>query len=226
MRRLTALVLVGALTIFSACGSGAKSSDSTAAKQLTDPRTAPTATLPAVLPSPVLAGTVTSGSAGSAGTTTPSVYTVKANDTLAAIATQFGIPLAALVSYNNDVNPSALKVGQEIRIPPPTSTSTPSATPAAARTATPGGTSTPPAGRTSTPAAGSTTVASSSSTPAGNGKTYSVQSGDTACKLAGNFQVSVQELAEANGTTPAALANLKVGQQLKVPAPTGSPRGC
>jgi LysM repeat protein len=226
MRRLTALVLVGALAILSACGSGAKSSDSTAAKQLTDPRTAPTATIPAVLPTPILAGTVTSGSAGSVGTTTPSVYSVKPNDTLAGIAAQFGIPLAALLSYNSDVNPSALKVGQEIRIPPATSTPTPSATAGGARTSTPSASSTPGAGRTSTPGAGSTPTAAASSTAAGGAKTYTVQSGDTACKLAASFQVSVRELAEANGTTVAALANLKVGQQLKVPAPTGSPRGC
>lgn len=230
MRRLVALSLAGVLIVFVACGSGSKSNGPGSPRQPTDPKTVPTATIPAALPSPIVAATVSdAGLATGGATTTPSAYTVKSGDTLAAIASQLGVPLSALESYNNGVNPSSLKIGQELRIPPAAASATASATPAAGRTATPG------AGASATAtgtrgAASSTSVAATgtatATAAAGSGQTYTVKAGDTGCKLAGTFQVSLQELAEANGTTTSGLTNLKVGQQIKVPPPTGSPRGC
>lgn len=47
----------------------------------------------------------------------PQVYTVMAGDTLSAIARRFGCDLQALVDANQLVDPNALQVGQQLRIP-------------------------------------------------------------------------------------------------------------
>ncbi len=47
----------------------------------------------------------------------PQVYTVVAGDTLTAIARRFGCDLQALVKANQLVDPNALRVGQQLRIP-------------------------------------------------------------------------------------------------------------
>ena len=45
-------------------------------------------------------------------------YVVVAGDTLAAISRRFETSVAAIVAYNGIANPDALRVGQELRIPP------------------------------------------------------------------------------------------------------------
>ncbi len=50
-------------------------------------------------------------------TPTPFFYTVQEGDTMSGIALKFGISLDALVAANPDVIPSAMRVGQELRIP-------------------------------------------------------------------------------------------------------------
>ena len=56
------------------------------------------------------------------------VYTVVAGDTLGAIARRFQTTIQALAAYNDLANPDALRVGQELRIPPPDFTPEPPAT--------------------------------------------------------------------------------------------------
>jgi LysM repeat protein len=46
-------------------------------------------------------------------------YTVVAGDTLGAIASQFGTTISALSAANGLADPNALRVGQELIIPPP-----------------------------------------------------------------------------------------------------------
>ena len=220
MRQPAALVLALTLTCLAACSSSPQASGPAAPRQPTDPRSVPTATVPAVLPSPIPAGPVTDVNLSSSVNTGPSVYDVKQGDTLAAIASQLGISLNELESYNSDVNPASLKIGQELKVPP--ATRTPSPTPTPGRTPTP---VTAITVRPSTPLPGASTTGTPASAGGSSGG-YTVQAGDTACKLAANFKVSLTELAEANGTTASSLANLHVGQQIKVPAPTGSPQGC
>jgi LysM repeat protein len=245
MRRLLAVTAAGLWIICLACGSGSKSGSAALAKQPTDPKTVPTATLPAVLPSPLPAGTVSEGTVTGQANTVPTSYTVKQGDTMAAIAQQLGVPLPLLVSFNPDANPSNLRIGEELKVPPaagsPTATAsaggtaartaTPPSGSTAARSVTPSSSST--ATRTTTPSsssAGALTTASPSatrtSTPSAGGQTYTVQSGDTACKIAGNLHVSLSDLASANGTTPASMGNLTVGQQLKVPSTSSASPGC
>jgi N-acetylmuramoyl-L-alanine amidase len=238
MRLTIPIALLVSAALLAGCGPGSKQASTAASAQPTDPKAVPTATLPSVLPSPIPAGTVTEGGItgqASAGATT---YTVKSGDTMAAIADSVGVPLALLQSYNSDVNPSRLIVGQVIKVPPPPSP-TPLSTVAPLRpgTSTAGGASSAP--RTSTPTIGGASSASrtasptaratSSGTPStasGGGQTYVVQSGDTACDIAAKFGVSLQDLATANGATPATVGNLRVGQDLKIPPSTGAARGC
>jgi LysM repeat protein len=224
MGRLLLLALAGGLFALAACGTGSKTIGGSSPQQPTDPRSVPTATLPSVLPSVIPAGTVISGGAAGSPTGNPSVYIVKPGDTMAAIAAQFGLTLAVLQAANPGVDPNSLKVGQELTIPAPTTTPTPRAT--AGATATAGRTATAGTGTASasatTPAGPRTATAGAATTP----RSYTVQAGDTACKIATNFQISLRELAEANGLTAAGLASLQVGQQLKIPPSTGSPPGC
>jgi len=61
-------------------------------------------------------------------------YTVQRGDTLSAIAKHFGSTVAALAAYNNIANPSLIRVGQVLRIPPPGQVApTPAPTATAAR---------------------------------------------------------------------------------------------
>jgi LysM repeat protein len=170
------------------------------------------------------AGTVTEGAITGQASTGPTTYTVKSGDTMAAIAQTVGVPLSLLQSYNTDVNPSRLIVGQQIKVPPP-STPTAFATTAPLRAAT----TTAQAGSAAsrTPTAGARAATSTATTgSSGASQTYNVQSGDTACGIAAKFNVSLQELATANGANITTIANLKVGQDLKVPPSSGSQRGC
>jgi LysM repeat protein len=222
MRPVVFLPLVCASALLLACGAGSKSNANTNAKQPTDPKAVPTATLPAVLPSPIPAGTVTEQGITGQANTSPSTYVVKSGDTMAAIAQKLGVTLGQLQSYNNDVNPSSLKIGQELKVPP-SPTPTPTASGLRPSTSTPAsGTST---ARTPTASSGGTSTPSASPA-AGPGGTYTVQAGDTACKIATSNRVSLADLASANGTSIAALANLRVGQQLKLPATSSSSPGC
>ncbi|HEU0305052.1 MAG TPA: LysM domain-containing protein [Gaiellaceae bacterium] len=61
------------------------------------------------------------GSTTPVGTTTPQqparrYYRVRAGDTLAAIAPRFGLTEAELVALNPGIEPTALRIGQRIRV--------------------------------------------------------------------------------------------------------------
>lgn len=46
----------------------------------------------------------------------PATYTVQAGDTFSAIAAETGVPVEELVELNPDANPSALTVGEELKL--------------------------------------------------------------------------------------------------------------
>lgn len=56
--------------------------------------------------------------------TSETVYIVKSGDTLSSIANKYGTTYQKLASYNNISNPNAITVGQKIKIPGTTTTST------------------------------------------------------------------------------------------------------
>lgn len=59
----------------------------------------------------------TTQSTATTGTTTETVYTVKAGDTLSKIAAKYGTTYQKLASYNGIANPNKISVGQKIKIP-------------------------------------------------------------------------------------------------------------
>lgn len=215
---LFALLLAVALT---ACNSGSdKGGTSGVAREPKDPRTVPTATLPAQIPTAIPALEVSQAQRRSG--QLPDVYVVKAGDTPSAIAQALGVDANELLRANGLSEGSGLRVGQQLRVPRPGQPS-PTSTRPAGTTAT----ATATARSTGTPGPGTPTRAASP-TPAGAagaGGTYTVQPGDTACGIAARLNVPLTALAEANGTTVQGLSSLSVGQSLKVPATRG-PAGC
>jgi LysM repeat protein len=239
LRRLWPIGLL-ILTLLTSCGKGSPAGPAVP-KQPSDPRTAATATIPSALPSPIPAVVVAAATGGPAGapstvagasaTSGPNSYVVKSGDTLGAIAAKLGVSLADLQSANPDIQAADLHIGQQLNVPAaqaaaPQSSATPAIN--AAATPAPSASTIATSGilPTRTPAAVAATPRSAATSSITGPQTYTVKSGDTGCKIASAHQVSLQELAEANGTSISGLASLKVGQQLKIPAATGSPPGC
>jgi len=46
----------------------------------------------------------------------PQIYVIQAGDTVAKIARQFGISIADLEAMNPDLNPTRIKIGQEVKV--------------------------------------------------------------------------------------------------------------
>ena len=71
-------------------------------------------------PAPVKLAGVNAGRSGNTATTTrPRMHTVVAGETAVGIARKFGVKLSALQAANPDMNPSRIRVGQVLNIPPP-----------------------------------------------------------------------------------------------------------
>ncbi len=119
-------------------------------------------------------------------------YTVAKGDSFYTIAKKFHVITKALVDANPGVEPTRLKIGQKIQVPPSNATPTVAASP----------------------------DAGAAVESAGGGQVYTVKSGDSLSKIAGNFGVSVKSLRTANNLKT---DSIKVGQKLKVPAkPAGT----
>ena len=190
--------------LLAACGGG--SSPGTPASGAA----APTATLAATLPTPLILGGGVAQSPGG------STYTIKSGDTLAKIAQHLGISLQDLRAANPNINPSTLSVGQTIKLPAGAAAATPAAVPA---TDTPGPVAidTPAA-----PAAPATPTPAPPRTPSSLGQTYTVQAGDIPVNIAKKFGISVEALLAANpGLNP---TDMHVGDVIIIPpAPAASP---
>jgi LysM repeat protein len=120
---------------------------------------------------------------------TASDYTIAKGDTFSTIAKKFHVPTKALLEANPSVEPTKLKIGQTIHIP---------AVLAAALMTT---------GITAAP------LTDTGST----GKTYSVKSGDSLTKIAGEFGVTVKALRSENHLKT---DKIVVGQKLTIPGKT------
>jgi LysM repeat protein len=101
-RHRLAGVLVAAVVLMG-CGSDNKA-------------TTPTTPLPTVPPD--------AGDISETTTTLPSVYIVKAGQSLTAIAKMFGVAVKDLISVNGLTDPNHIEEGQRLKIPPPTTTTT------------------------------------------------------------------------------------------------------
>ncbi len=75
-------------------------------------------TIPVPAAIPQESGSSSTSTSGSASSSTPQrTYTIKAGDTLTAIAIKFGVTVAAIVSANNLADPNKISVGQVLTIP-------------------------------------------------------------------------------------------------------------
>jgi LysM repeat protein len=192
---MVAVALLSTAVFCFACGGSGSSSGRPNTSKV------PTATLPAVLPDPLIVSGTPAPAAPSGDT-----YTVKSGDTPSAIAERLGVSVDELMSLNSITDPTQLEVGQVLRIPGARATSpTPGRTPAA-----------------STPTPKATTSATNTPRPAVTPRegttTYTVQSGDNANDIALRFGITVEELAAANNTTVDNLRSLQVGDVLTIPA--------
>jgi LysM repeat protein len=117
----------------------------------------------------------------------PSDYVIVKGDTFSTIAKKFHVSVKALLDANPSVEPTKLKIGQTIHVPP---------APVLAAVASSNGT-----------AAGASDTNSS-------GQTYSVKSGDSLTKIAGQFGVTIKALRSANNLKT---DKIVVGQKLAIP---------
>jgi peptidoglycan endopeptidase LytE len=115
-------------------------------------------------------------------------YVIVKGDTFSTIAKKFHVSIKALQEANPTVEPTKLKIGQPIHIP--ASTGTPTTT---------------------------STTAVTTPDASGAGQTYSVKSGDTLIKIAGQFGVTSKALRSFNGLKT---DKIVVGQKLKIPPKT------
>jgi LysM repeat protein len=187
-------------------------------------------------------GTPGAGSATPRGSATPSgsqtptsggpgTYTVKDGDSIGSIAVALNTTSQALIDANNLSDPNLITVGQVLKVPaagaaPPAAagSATAAAAPATPRPATPAASA---AATSASTGANTITAGTPATGGTGSGQNYTVQAGDTGCKIATSFKVSLDALAAANNTTATGLSSIQVGQVLKVPASTGSaPSGC
>jgi LysM repeat protein len=113
MRRGLAFVLAGALAV-AACGGGATPTPEPS------PSVTPAPTdIYAQSPSPSdAASTAPDASAAPSARVGGKTYTVKKNDTMWAISQKLGITLAALIAANPTVDPTKMRIGAVLVIPP------------------------------------------------------------------------------------------------------------
>ena len=114
-------------------------------------------------------------------------YTIAKGDTFSTVAHKFHVGVKALMEANPSVEPTKLKIGQTIHIPAVTA---------------------------STTAPTSGTAATMADTN-GTGKSYTVKSGDSLTKIAGQFGVSVRSIRSANNLKT---DKIVVGQKLQIPS--------
>ena len=138
--------------------------------------------------------------APAATTTSRTVYTVKAGDTVAKIAARYGVTIADIVSANKLANANLIYVGQHLVIRK------------GAASAQPAGATTPPKTTTTQPAATTSTV-------------YTVKAGDTVAKIAAHYGVTIADIVSANKLANADI--IYVGERLVIRkgAASGQPAG-
>lgn len=133
-------------------------------------------------------------------------YTVVAGDSVYGIARKHGITPEALANYNDWPEGIAhtLLPGDVVRIPP--NSQVPSA----------GGSDTGGTGTSATPDDGSGS-APPETEPSGTGCTHTIVAGDNPTRVANKYDITVDELSNANVGNPA-YQNFLIGSQLSIPA--------
>ncbi len=175
------------------------------------------------------------------------LYTIKAGDTLYALANRFNTTVAAIRRANPGIDPTQLMIGQVICIPVPAPTPTPLPCPGGQLyTVRAGDTLFNLARRFNTtvddildanpglvrpirvgqviciPVPAPTTTPTPTPIPCPGGQLYTVRAGDTLLNLANRFNTTVDDILDAN---PGLVRPIRVGQVIciPVPAPTVTP---
>lgn len=194
------LLLFGLGSLFAAVACGGGSGDSTAGKsqRITDPAKVPSST-PAQNPTLYqITGDQVILSGGQSAKITPTgptpataqTHVVKSGDLCGTIAALYGITVDDLQKANRTMECSALRIGDQLKIP--------------AKAAVP------------TAAGGATGGLTSNPTVKPSGRTYTVKQGDTCADIASNQGVKTADLIAKNGLDANCL-NLKIGQILQIP---------
>lgn len=129
----------------------------------------------------------------------PRVYQVQPGDTLAKIASEYGVTVSAIEEANNLKNVAMLRIGQELRIP--------AQTPKKADPA--------PAKKTAPPPQQATKPDGKSGAIAWSGESYTVVKGDNPVAIARKFHVNYSDLLELNAIEDP--RRLQIDQVLKIP---------
>lgn len=203
LSRIAAVVALLAIAMFliAACGGDDDAEPEPAPESTASSTPIPTATPFARVPEPTIvaspttdAGTGTSSSASSPSTPQDIEYVVEAGDNLSGIARRFETTVEAILERNEISDASLIFVGQRLIVPQGFIPADGEAGGDAEESADDDG----------------------GSDGSGAG-TYVVLAGDTAYGIALQFDVTLEELAAANGTTVDALSNLLVGDELVIP---------
>ncbi|MEM9479002.1 MAG: LysM peptidoglycan-binding domain-containing protein [Verrucomicrobiota bacterium] len=134
-------------------------------------------------------------------------YTVRSGDTLFGIARNHGTSVDSIVSLNPSANPSALQIGQQLKVPGATGSHSSSSSNK----------------QPSSPSGGNVHNGSANSgemieAPPGHGF-YQVESGDNLHSIAVSFETTTKNLRNLNELNS---DNIRVGQYLLVPVPDDS----
>jgi LysM repeat protein len=125
------------------------------------------------------------------------LYTVKAGDTLAAIATSYDVSVQRLIEFNGITDAADLEIGQELLVPIPVPVTDPD---------------------TSTDDTDDTTEPDEDDTTAEDrppGEIYVIEAGDTMFLIAQRFEVGTVELLDYNGLNEN--DTLMPGQEIVIP---------
>lgn len=200
-----AIALLASVALVAAGCGGDDDDEEEPSETTTETTPIPTATPYASVPAPTIVATATPQATADAGQTTASgdevEYEVEPGDTLSAIAEQFDTTIECIMERNDIEDAAVIFVGQILTIPPGC---VPEGSDTADSDATDDGDDTGDSG-------GETTTDESGA------QIYVVQAGDTAYGIALQFDVTLEELAAANGTTVDGLSNLFVGEELIIP---------
>lgn len=199
VRILIPLAIIALVIVAAACGGDDDDSDT---NPLAGSTPIPTATPYARVPDPIIVSGAPPSVAAQSVT-----YIVEAGDSLSAIAEQFETTVQAILDENGLTDATFIFTGQELSIPAPDSVAVVSG-------------STDDGESADTDDGGSDTSTTNGAAPPAQvpgTETYVVQPGDTALGIAFEFNVTLEDLAAANGVTVADLTNINAGDELLIP---------
>lgn len=164
---------------------------------------------------------VASPEAGASAAPAKKTYTVRAGDTMTRISSSLGVAIPDLERVNGLASNAVLQVGQILKVPEKAITQAAAGIAAEAgkvgesASKLPGAVAAAVTGQRSD----SNAPAAADAAQTGPVTEYTVVKGDNPWKIAKKFKISQEALMKANGITDP--KKIQIGQQLKVPAPTG-----